>query len=113
MDTLIQKRKTETKNYEALLREYEDLSKLVLNPSDGVTYPKSLNSAAKRALYDNLGNNEELPVALNKDILATRKDNWRGNVIKEREVLYAIQKYITDDAKPERVFEWVKNQGDY
>lgn len=65
---------------------------------------------AKRALYDNLGNNEELAIALNKDILATRKDNWRGNVIKEREVLYAIQKHITDDAEAERVFELVKNQ---
>jgi type I restriction enzyme R subunit len=113
LDALIQERKTETKNYETLLRKYIDLSKQVTNPSGGVTYPKSLNTAAKRALYDNLGNNEELAVALNKDILATRKDNWRGNVIKEREVLYAIQKYITDDAETERVFELVKNQVDY
>ncbi len=113
LDALIQERKTETENYEALLRKYVDLSKQVTNPSGGVTYPKSLNTAAKRALYDNLGNNEELAVALNKDILATRKDNWRGNVIKEREVLYAIQKYITDDAEAERVFELVKNQVDY
>lgn len=113
LDALIQERKSDARNYEAFLRRYIDLSKQILNPSGGTAYPKSLNSAAKRALYDNLGNNEELAIALNKDILATRKDNWRGNVIKEREVLYAIQKYITDDAEAERVFELVKKQVDY
>lgn len=110
LDALIRERKQEATNYEAYLKKLVELTKKVVNPSGGVAYPKSLNTAAKRALYDNLGNNEELAIALNKDILATRKDNWRGNVIKEREVLYAIQKHITDDAEAERVFELVKNQ---
>ncbi len=113
LDALIQERKQEAHDYEEYLKKLVDLSKQVTNPSGGTAYPKSLNSAAKRSLYDNLGNNEELAIALNKDILATRKDNWRGNVIKEREVLYAIQKYITDGAEAERVFELVKNQVDY
>lgn len=113
LDALIQERKAEAKNYEEFLKKYAALSKQVLNPSGGLTYPKSLNTSAKRALYDNLGNDEELAVALNKDILAVRKDNWRGNVIKEREVLYAIQKYISDETEAARVFELVRNQADY
>ena len=113
LDALIQERKEKDKDYEDYLKKLVDLSKQVTNPSGGITYPKSLNTAAKRALYDNLGNNEELAVLLNKDIIATRKDNWRGNVIKEREVLYAIQKHVPDDAEAEHVFELVKNQVDY
>jgi type I restriction enzyme R subunit len=113
LDALIQERKVNARNYEALLKSYINLSKQILNPSGGATYPKSLNTSAKRALYDNLGNDEELAVALNKDILAIRKDNWRGNVIKEREVLYAIQKYISDETEAARVFELVRNQVDY
>jgi type I restriction enzyme R subunit len=113
LDALIQERKEKDSDYEDYLKKLVTLAKQVDNPSGGFTYPKSLNTAAKRALYDNLGNNEELAVLLNKAIIATRKDNWRGNVIKEREVLYAIQKHVTDDAEAERVFELVKNQVDY
>jgi len=47
------------------------------------------------------------------DKLATRKDDWRGNVIKEREVLYAIQSHIPDEAEAERIFNLVRNQPDY
>lgn len=113
LDALIQERKSDARSYEEFLHKYVELSKKVMNPSGGLTYPKSLNTAAKRALYDNLGSNEELAIALNKDILSTRKDGWRGNMIKEREVLYVIQKYIPDEAEAERVFELVRNQAEY
>lgn len=113
LDTLIQERKAQAHSYEEYLRKLVALTKQVTNPSGGFVYPKSLNTAAKRALYDNLGKNEELAIAINMDILTTRKDDWRGNVIKEREVLYTIQKYIPDEAEADRIFELVKNQPDY
>lgn len=113
LDALIQERKAQAHSYEEYLKRYVDLSKKVTNPSGGVTYPKSLNTRARRALYDNLGKNEELAVALDRDIRAVKKDDWRGHMIKEREVLYAIQKYIADEAEAERVFELVRNQPDY
>ncbi len=113
LDTLIQERKAQAHSYEEYLKRYVDLSKQVTNPSGGVTYPKSLNNAARRALYDNLGKNEELAIALDKEIRAVKKDDWRGHTIKEREVLYTIQKYIPDEVEAERVFELVKNQPDY
>ncbi|MDQ3005751.1 MAG: HsdR family type I site-specific deoxyribonuclease, partial [Chloroflexota bacterium] len=113
LDTLIQERKVQARNYEESLQKYVALTKQVMNPSSGFSYPKSLNTTAKRALYDNLGKNEELAIALNRDILATRKDDWRGHVIKEREVFYTIQRYIPDEAEAERVFELVRNQSDY
>ncbi len=68
-------------------------------------YPKTLNSRAKRALYDNLDQDEKLPMALDTEICHTKKDGWKGNIIKEREVKYAIKKHIKDDAEAERVFE--------
>jgi type I restriction enzyme R subunit len=62
-------------------------------------------------LYDNLGQNEQVAVALDDDIRATKKDGWRGNKIKEREVRYVIRRHVPDEA--ERIFELVKNQSDY
>ena len=113
LDTLIRERKAQAHNYEEYLKKLVALAKQVTNPSGGLSYPKSLNTGAKRALYDNLDKNEELAIAINRDILATRKDDWRGNVIKEREVLYAIESHISDETEAEHIFELVKNQPDY
>jgi type I restriction enzyme R subunit len=42
-----------------------------------------------------------------------KKDGWRGNIIKEREVKYAIRKHVDDDTEVDRIFELVKNQNEY
>jgi len=113
LDELIKERKEEARNYKEYLARIVELSKKVKNPAQSTTYLTSLNSNAKRALYDNLGQNEELTIALDAEIYNIKKDGWRGNIIKEREVKYAIRKHIDDDAEVERVFELVKNQSEY
>ncbi|MDP3105033.1 MAG: type I restriction endonuclease subunit R [Candidatus Methanoperedens sp.] len=113
LDELIKERKEEARSYEEYLSRIVELSKNVNNPASSATYPKTLNSSPKRALYDNLDQDEELTMALDSEICHTKKDGWRGNIIKEREVKYAIKKHIKDDAEAERVFELVKNQNEY
>jgi len=114
LDSLIQQRKAEAFVYEQYLKELVELTKKVANPTaGGVTYPKSLNTSARRALYDNLGKNEALAIALDAKIMETRKDDWRGHMIKEREIKYAIREFVDDAAEVERIFELVKNQRDY
>ena len=113
LDELIKERKEEAKSYAEYLAKIVDLGKTVKNPADSATYPKRLNSNAKRALYDNLSHDEELTIALDAEISHTKKDGWRGNLIKEREVKYAIRKHIDDEAEVDRVFGLVKNQREY
>jgi type I restriction enzyme R subunit len=113
LDELIKERKEEARNYKEYLARIVELSKKVKNPAQSTTYPKSLNSNAKRALYDNLGQNEDLTTALDAEIYHIKKDGWRGDLIKEREVKYAIGKHIDDDDEVDRVFELVKNQSEY
>ncbi|QOY37338.1 type I restriction endonuclease subunit R [Anaerobacillus isosaccharinicus] len=113
LDELIKERKEEAKSYENYLIKIIELTKKVKNPSTSSSYPRSMNSGAKRALYDNLDQNEELALNLDNEIRTTKKDGWRGMKIKEREVYYAIQKYIDNDEVAERIFEIVKNQGEY
>ena len=113
LDELIKERKEEARDYKEYLARIVELSKKVKNPAQSTTYPKSLNSNAKRALYDNLGQNEDLTTALDADIYHIKKDGWRGDLIKEREVKYAIGKHIDDDDEVDRVFELVKNQSEY
>jgi len=113
LDSLIQERRTGAGEYEKYLEKLVELTQRIKNPTSGVTYSKVLNTAARRALYDNLGKNEKLAIALDTEILATRKDDWRGHVIKEREVRYIIKKYMSAEAEAERIFELVKNQREY
>jgi type I restriction enzyme R subunit len=113
LDTLIQERKAQAQDYEKYLQKLVELTKQVANPSGGLSYPRTLKTAATRALYDNLGQNEKLALALDREILATRQDGWRGNLIKERSVRYVIANHISDEAEVERIFELVKNQKEY
>jgi len=113
LDALIQERKAQALAYEAYLARQVALAKQVQNPASSTSYPRSLDTRAKRALYDNLGNDEQLAVAVDYEIRTTKKDGWRGTRIKELEVLYAIRRHITDEAEAEQVFEMVRNQVEY
>ena len=113
LDELIKERKEEAKGYEEYLAKIVELCKKLKNPAISFSYPKTLNSNAKRALFDNLNHDEKLTISLDYEICHTKKDGWRGNKIKEREVKYAIRKNIQDDEEVERIFELVKNQSEY
>jgi len=119
LDTLIRERKAQAVEYENCLQKLVELTKQVANPSGGTTYPKVLNTAARRALFDNLGRNEELAIALDKTIIAEKQDEFRGNIFKERAVKNAIREVLakynanTEDSRVERIFELVKNQKEY
>ncbi len=76
-------------------------------------YPKPLNTRARRALYDNLGKDEQLAIAVDEAIRRTKKDGWRGNKLKEREVKYEIYKILKDEARTNKILEIVKNQDEY
>ena len=112
LDELILQRRAEAIEYEKYLVMIVELSRKVKRPNE-TKYPKTLDTRAKRALYDNLDQNEDLAVLLDYEIIYTKKDDWRGTEIKKREVRYAIKKHIKDEAEVQRIFEIVKNQPDY
>jgi type I restriction enzyme R subunit len=113
LDTLIQQRKEQALEYAEYLAKVVELTKQVQNPAVSTSYPSSLKTNAQRALYDNLGSNEELAISLDEAIKRTKKDGWRGHKIKEREVMYVIGQYVQDDDELELIFEIVKNQREY
>lgn len=113
LDELIKERKEQARNYAEYLARIVELTKRVKQPAESSAYPSGLNTGAKRALYDNLGGNKDLALAVDSEITYTRKDGWRGNMVKEREVKYAIRKHIKSEDETDRIFEIVKNQHDY
>ncbi len=75
-----------------------------------------MNSKARRALYDNLGQNETLASRIDHIVRTTKKADWRGHTVKEREVRNAIREELatyTTDADPTTIFDLIKNQPEY
>ncbi len=118
LDELIKRRKEETIEYENYLNEIIALSGKVKKPNTTTDYPATINTAAKRALFDNLERNEKLANELDQKIISTKKDGWKENVQKSKAVKNAIAEVlkahgIEDESKVNRIFELVKNQKDY
>ena len=114
LDTLIQQRKEQALSYQVYLEEITRLAGQVKDPQQGESYPKTLKTGPQRALYDNLDQDEEKAMALDGAIRAVKKDDWRGNKFKEREVKREIKRYLQDPEDVERIFTLVKEQrGDY
>jgi type I restriction enzyme R subunit len=113
LDALIQDRKQGVIDYAEYLAKILDLAVAANDPGQGGKYPIALDTAAKRALYDNLGHVEALATNIDAEIRRTKKDGWRGNVIKEREVKNAIRRHVADADQAAFVFDLVYNQNDY
>jgi type I restriction enzyme R subunit len=117
LDALIQERKAEALEYKEYLKKLVELARKTKKPAETSAYPTSLDTPAKRALYDNLDHDEALAVRIDTAVRNTKKSDWRGNRFKEREVRYAIQDLFGNEPAAEEnaefIFELVKNQREY
>jgi type I restriction enzyme, R subunit len=98
-------------------------------------YPQDVKTAAQRALYNNLGRDVGLALAVDAAIQASRMDGWRDNTMKTKRVRFSIKAVLererearkaegfsgiedTDDgysleAELTRIIELAKHQSDY
>lgn len=117
LDELIRLRKEATLEYEKYLKKIIELSVKVKRPDSSKQYPTSLNTKAKRALYDNLNKNEKLANELDYKIMTTKKDGWRDNKLKRREVKNVVKDvlatYKINKPNADEILDLVKNQRDY
>jgi type I restriction enzyme, R subunit len=113
LDALIAQRKTEAIDYEAYLAKIVELTKQAKSPETTTSYPAAVDTPARRALYDNLGEDESLALSIDAAIRSTKKDAWRGNRFKEKEVRNAIKVHISDPELVGIIFDLVRNQYEY
>ena len=106
-------KKEETLDYQEYLEKIKDLASKVSEPSSGETYPDSIKTRAKQALYDNLDKNEELANVIDQAILENKLDGWRDGGIKEKKLRLAIYEIIGDQNKTFEIMEIIKAQSEY
>ncbi len=112
LNSIIKERKANAISYEAYLKKIAELAKKV-NEGKSESTPDALNTPAKRALYNNLGNNEDLALAVHEKVVTYRPDNWKGNKTKELVIKSKLYEVLKDEKEVERIFPIIKEQREY
>jgi len=115
LDELIKQRRQKAIDYQEYLERIRELSRKVIRPEHASSsYPESLDTQAKRAFYDNFGQDEVLATKIDSAIRFTKKADWVGDRFKEREIANAIREETAGyDIDIPSVMELAKAQKDY
>ncbi|MGB2552222.1 type I restriction endonuclease subunit R [Campylobacter sp. MOP51] len=114
LDELIEQRKKGALEYEKYLKEVINLAKQLKTKDIDKAYPLEINSAGKRAIYDNFNQDVDWVERLDKAIKMHKPDGYIGNTMKERSLKNAI-KQLSDEKSVnlDKLFELIKLQEDY
>lgn len=112
LDEIIADLKAKRDDYEAYLKKVAELAKKV-QQGTGDGLPPTMDTPGRRALYNNLGMNESLVLAIDSEMKSSRPDGWRGNLAKEKIVKGAIYKVVKDEEQVEKVFPILKQHKEY
>ena len=73
-----------------------------------------MNTPGKRALYNNLSQNEELALTIDEVVKRVRPDDFRGNQARENQIKWALLPLLeNNEAEVERIFVIIKAQPEY
>ena len=112
LNEIIKERKTNAISYEEYLKKIAELAKKVHEGKSEST-PDGLNTPAKRALYNNLGEDEVLALSVHEKVVTYGPDNWKGNETKELVIKGKLYEVLGDKKEVERIFPIVKQQTEY
>jgi type I restriction enzyme R subunit len=136
LDALIEQRRQGALSYKEYLDKIATLTKQATMPGDGTGgYPPTVKTSGQRALYNNLGRDEALALALDQAVHESRQDGWRKNPMKTRRVRIAIRHVLATmiptghdlgvqevgevqpppdlESETDRILELVKHQNEY
>ena len=117
LDELITLRRQKALDYKEYLEKIRELSSKILRPNGANNnYPESINTNAKRALYDNLDQNEELADKLDAAVRLNKQADWQGHLLKERKIANTVRETFASyslDINIEEVMALIKAQPEY
>lgn len=112
LDEIIRNRREKALQYEEYLKQIADLVRRV-DVGTAEDTPEKLDTPGKRALYNNLENDEALALRLDSVVKKHAPDGWRGNEPKERVIKKALYDELGDKDEVERIFLIIKAQREY
>lgn len=112
IDEIIALRKAKAIEYEEYLKRIAELAKKVEAGQSEET-PTSLDTPGKRALWNNLDQDEALAVRVDAAVREARPDSWRGVQAREQVIKQVLYDILQDVDEVERVFPIIKAQAEY
>lgn len=120
LDKLIEERRQGVIDYGDLLDKYIQLAKDVDRPEDTGKYPEKIRkSKALMAIYDNVGENEELALQIHQAVLDNKMANFRNNPVVVRRIKRELAKLLNSIDKAhlyeevERIYKVIEQQEEY
>lgn len=112
LNEIIAARRAKAIEYEEYLKRIADLAAKVKKGKADET-PERLDTPGKRALYNNLNQDEELALTIDETVKRVRPDGWRDHLAKERIIQGALYEILKDKEEVERLFLIIKAQKEY
>jgi type I restriction enzyme, R subunit len=114
LDEIIAARKAKAIEYEAYLKRIAELASKV-QAGQAEDTPKTLNTPGRRALYNNLNQNEPLALQIDEAVKRVRPADWRGHQARENQIKReALLPLLGNNvAEVERIFLIIKQQAKY
>ncbi len=112
LDEIIKARKAKALEYEEYLQKIAALAKRV-DAGQADSTPTSLDTPGRRALFNNLGQDEALALKIDETVRRTRPDGWRGIQAREQVIKAGLYGVLQDEAEVERIFLIIKAQTEY
>lgn len=114
LDALIELRRKGVVSYKEYLEKIAKLTKDATMPGGGPGgYPAEVRTAAQRALYNNLGRDVGLALAVDAEIMGSLQNGWKTNAMKTKKVRIAIRAVLDADTLTDQILELAKHQNDY
>lgn len=112
LDEIISARKAKAIEYEEYLKRIAEIARKVEAGQTDET-PVRLNTPGRRALYNNLGQDEDLALAVDEAVKHVRPDGWRGVQAREQVIKAALYGVLKIEEEVERIFLIIKAQPEY
>lgn len=94
------------------LQRIAELVKLV-DIGQAAETPEKINTPGRRALYNNLNQDEDLVLQIDGAVKQKRPDGWRDNLAKEKIIQYEVFQIVKDPPEVERIFQIIKQHPEY
>lgn len=112
LNTIIAELRAQKISYAEYLKKISDLAGRVTNTQRD-DLPKTIQTSATRALFNNLGKNEEQALKIDAAVKRVKQVDFRGNEPKENLIKYEIYQILKDEKEVERIFTIIKAQPEY
>jgi type I restriction enzyme R subunit len=109
---LVQRRRNEAIEYAEYLKEIAELVRQA-RAGHGRSYPESIDTPGRKALYDNLGSDEALALQADAAIRSSAEAGWRDHMMKQRRILQALRSALGDAADFGTILEIARAHAEY